>query len=102
MPETPRYEHPPILMRLRIDGKELEKAGDFRWSVDNSGKRKLVLMIPASGNNVCYSTWSIGRPDDRGTSWTWDGNTARPTLRPSLHAVGVWHGWVRNGFLVEA
>lgn len=31
-----------------------------------------------------------------------DGDPIRPTLSPSLHVVGEWHGWVRNGELVEA
>ena len=26
-------------------------------------------------------------------------NEEAPTLRPSLHAVGIWHGWVTAGQL---
>ena len=25
-----------------------------------------------------------------------------PTLTPSLHWIGFWHGWVRGGKLIEA
>ncbi len=32
-----------------------------------------------------------------GQSWDWDGNEARPTLTPSVHHIGRWHGYVRNG-----
>src|SRR5688500_12069211 len=30
-------------------------------------------------------------------SWEWDGNWDAPTLSPSVHHVGHWHGWLRNG-----
>ncbi|AKR57109.1 hypothetical protein XM25_15165 [Devosia sp. H5989] len=30
-------------------------------------------------------------------SWEWDGNRERPTLSPSVHHVGHWHGFLRNG-----
>ena len=32
-----------------------------------------------------------------GNSWEWDGNEDRPTLSPSVHHIGRWHGYVRNG-----
>lgn len=30
-------------------------------------------------------------------SWDWDGNFEQPTLHPSVHDVGHWHGWLRAG-----
>jgi len=30
-------------------------------------------------------------------SWDWDGNWEAPTLSPSVHHVGHWHGWLRAG-----
>ncbi|MFA5897919.1 MAG: DUF6527 family protein [Hyphomicrobium sp.] len=30
-------------------------------------------------------------------SWEWDGNREAPTLSPSVHHVGHWHGYLRNG-----
>jgi hypothetical protein len=30
-------------------------------------------------------------------SWEWDGNMEAPTLSPSVHHVGHWHGFLRNG-----
>lgn len=41
---------------------------------------------------------SVGRlPLNRDDGWTWDGNRERPTLSPSIHAVGHWHGYLRAG-----
>lgn len=34
---------------------------------------------------------------DTGPNWEWDGNEDKPTLTPSVHRVGSWHGFVRNG-----
>lgn len=35
-------------------------------------------------------------------SWDWDLNLDAPTLKPSLHAVGHWHGFLRAGFFTQA
>ncbi|MDY6979357.1 MAG: DUF6527 family protein [Pseudomonadota bacterium] len=29
--------------------------------------------------------------------WQWDGNREKPTLSPSLHLPGHWHGYLRGG-----
>lgn len=36
------------------------------------------------------------KPED-GPSWNWNGSTTRPTLSPSVHHVGHWHGWLQDG-----
>lgn len=30
-------------------------------------------------------------------SWEWNGNLDKPTLTPSVHHVGHWHGWLTDG-----
>ncbi len=30
-------------------------------------------------------------------SWTWNGSLEKPTLHPSVHHIGHWHGWLRDG-----
>lgn len=37
-----------------------------------------------------------GSRDGRAT-WNWNGNTDKPTLTPSVHHVGHWHGWLTDG-----
>lgn len=34
-------------------------------------------------------------------SWHWDGDREKPTLQPSVHHVGHWHGWLRAGVWVS-
>lgn len=41
-------------------------------------------------------------PDGIKATWRWDGNRTRPTLDPSIHHVGHWHGWLKNGVWVQA
>lgn len=100
---TARIGHDPIAMR-RVDrpGDRFE-LGDFAWST-KAGKRSLWIVIPCPGRDGkgVWSEWTIGFPNDCGAQWSWDGNEDKPTLSPSLHAVGIWHGWVRDGMLVEA
>ena len=40
---------------------------------------------------------SAGRP-----VWQWNGNRDAPTLMPSINVVGRWHGWLRDGKLINA
>ncbi|WP_226557835.1 DUF6527 family protein [Salipiger thiooxidans] len=38
------------------------------------------------------------KPNLSGPSWNWNGRTDAPTLLPSVHMVGHWHGWLRDGY----
>jgi len=45
----------------------------------------------------CGATGALRFRPAASPSWEWDGNTDAPTLSPSVHHVGHWHGWLRNG-----
>lgn len=34
--------------------------------------------------------------------WTVTGEAPNITVTPSINVIGIWHGWIRNGELVEA
>jgi hypothetical protein len=36
------------------------------------------------------------------STWEWDGNREAPTLTPSIHHVGHWHGWLKAGMWTQA
>lgn len=105
--ETPRLGHAPIMMQLvepwaKNGPHDRARPGDFFWKVKD-GKRSLVVALPCQGGDYgLWVHWSIDHKNHCNASWSWDGNEASPTLTPSLHWVGAWHGWVRNGELVEA
>ena len=114
--ETPKIGHAPIKMRRVRDNvkrdnvnimSELEKPGDFYWVVDRDGLRSLVLALPSNwpehlGQKRLYSRWTIAHKNHCGASWDWNGDEDRPTLSPSLHQVGDWHGRVQSGVMIEA
>lgn len=100
---TPKFNHKPYDMRQREKSKAIEQVGDFTWEFVDGDLRRLVVAIPCIHHRGwIHSEWTIGHKNDCDAQWTWDGNEDKPTLNPSLHAVGVWHGYVRNGQLVEA
>lgn len=43
--------------------------------------------------------WTINRPNPNGAQWSLSGKRDEPTLSPSLNWVGVWHGWLQDGYL---
>lgn len=96
--------------------------GDFWWRYSDEGL-ELWVAVPTK-HFVCdgelwldddtwrcephgfvtfdMSCWTIGHKNECGAEWSLSGDLDTPTLHPSLHAVGYWHGWVRQGKLVEA
>lgn len=38
---------------------------------------------------------------DGGASWEWNGNIEAPTLLPSVHHVGHWHGYLTDGVWIS-
>ena len=123
---TPQ-NHAPIPMR-RVSHGKLEQRGDYYLCyateeghhtaeppAADAHPTALVLAIPialppsplpsvANGRrDWVYSRWPIApETTPKGHSWDFDGDQDAPTLAPSLHAVGCWHGWVRAGQLEEA
>lgn len=104
--QTPHHGHAPIPMRRVLREDEFERLGDFAWRVID-GRRSMIVAIPRpsdgrSAASWVLSSWTIDHKNECDAQWGWDGNVDRPTLTPSLHAVGVWHGRVTRGELVEA
>lgn len=75
------------------------KPGDY-WFADVSGQRHTYPALWA-----CFPDGSLIHlplePMPAGVlqqpSWKFDGNRERPTLTPSVHVIGHWHGWLRAG-----
>lgn len=70
---------------------------EFQW-LDANEPDGIFIVLPVAG--LRYFTLSTPQPD--GSLWQWDGNRKRPTLMPSLNVPGLWHGWLRDGQLIEA
>lgn len=42
------------------------------------------------------------KPGGDRPSWNWNGSKTEPTLKPSVHHVDHWHGFLRSGYWVLA
>lgn len=49
----------------------------------------------------CGATGSLAFRPHASPSWDWDGDVDAPTLSPSVHHVGHWHGWLKEGVWVS-
>ena len=79
--------------------------GEFFWNLTH-GERTLVVALPRgpgepADDDFAVTEWPITFPLSNGSQWTWDGDADAPTLKPSLGAPGIWHGWVTAGHLCE-
>lgn len=44
----------------------------------------------------------LGFKPEQSPSWTLHWDLLAPSLEPSVHHVGHWHGWLRNGVWISA
>ena len=74
----------------------LAEAQGIRFRCPNPEYDDFVLCIPFRGR---------GAPSDENGGHQWDVSGSGMhdlTLSPSVHFVGVWHGWIRNGEVTNA
>jgi Family of unknown function (DUF6527) len=96
-----------ILNRVKVplESGQKTKPGDFAWDFDaeacggDRSKPTHYIYVHLPGE----SSWSAikvqqGAPGGNRV-WGWNGNEDKPTLTPSIHAVGIWHGFLTNGEL---
>ncbi len=99
--KTQKVGHAPITVRKVSCHEEIERAGDFYWSY-NEVRRWIGLAVPSQDGFIFNMLPVIkGRYDKDKIGWGWDGNEDLPSLTPSLHAVGDWHGHVKKGVMKE-
>lgn len=76
---------------------DVQKPGDFAWSSDF--KTMFLLLpgesLPVAGIRVVRGGENPGTEDR--PRWVWDGNVESPTLAPSIHSPGQWHGYLIKG-----
>jgi hypothetical protein len=105
--KTPKYGHAPIPMKRLPDncGWDVDNVGEFSWSEEN-GIPFITVALPSptatTPDNYIMNFIPVSKGKGVPGKWDWDGNEDLPTLAPSLHCDGHWHGFIRGGFLVEA
>jgi hypothetical protein len=75
--------------------------GQFFFSTAENGQVWFNAMFPGMNLACLPIRPMVDASVNGGHSWEWNGNTTKPTLSPSVHAVGCWHGWVREGRMVS-
>lgn len=76
------------------------EVGDWAFSSDN-----VHIFIETPTGTAILQIDPTAYPEHKRACWQWDGNREAPTLTPSilLHSKPKeWHGWLRDGKLVEA
>ncbi|MCB1516139.1 MAG: hypothetical protein KDJ19_00775 [Hyphomicrobiaceae bacterium] len=89
---------------LNIQGKEAffeqNVAGSFRVNdpVDD-GRQQFWFVCPCGcGQNAMIAVGNGYKPERKGRdTWNWNGSFEKPTLTPSVHDKGHWHGWLTDG-----
>lgn len=104
--DTPRYGHAPVSMRRVASTGDVDNVGEFAWG-SAGGVRHILIALPqpkpdAPNDYIINYLPVVKGGNTPGKHWGWDGNEDIPTLTPSIHCLGHWHGWVRSGALVEA
>lgn len=79
------------------------------WFVDKParGKHKAIhTMCPCGCGSAAilriYTADEPAPPPDQHPAWLWNGDKLKPTLTPSVHHIGHWHGYLRDGVWVDA
>ncbi len=88
--------------RKRAFGQEadcggLARPGDFTF---DPLFRHINIWLPGVANPDALQIQRGNEPHGPRV-WGWDGNEDMPTLTPSIHAPGQWHGYLTKGRLVS-
>jgi len=68
----------------------------FRYPHQDTKEYPIEYMETYKGE-MGHVPVSVGEKLER--RWLWDGNRDAPTILPSIHIIGQWHGYIRNGNL---
>lgn len=77
-----------------------EKPARFGFTCPN-GNGQCTGLLLRTGQHTAEGT-----PQPPGKTWDWNGDREKPMFKPSIDCkVGgapCWHGWIRDGKLVDA
>lgn len=77
------------------------KPGQFFTIVNGDGNVTALGICLPSRNGKCH--WGActvalnGQPKPPSPSWMWNGSLTKPTMTPSIHETGHWHGHLTDG-----
>jgi hypothetical protein len=74
-------------MNARLPGSICENEDDDRW----------LYACPCGCGTAGALRVGQGAKPAQTPSWLWNGSKEAPTLTPSVHHIGHWHGWLTDG-----
>lgn len=79
----------------RVPYGQMKVPGDFCFDEE---REHIYVILPGMKHPDAIR---IEKGSDRGHPrvWGWDGNEDKPTLQPSIHCPGEWHGYLTEGEL---
>jgi hypothetical protein len=78
---------------------EMERWGDFCFSNPGRVYFYICIWLPMESGPDALRIQKASPGGPR--VWEWDGNIEKPTLTPSIHALGLWHGYLKAGRFVS-
>ena len=98
-----------------VDARYVEKSfifgdsaeiGDFSYLHGDKGEEMILMILPCDDPKQPPRGVNISTKPQHPHCWKWDGNVQKPTLTPSLLAIGqnneqLWHGYLRAGRFVS-
>lgn len=112
--ETIKHSFESIQGKVFPTGSEARTHGKggiwYHWKNGTPGQfpedvKSVMIVMPVNwGEDGILETgipaeWTVSAPNANGAQWSLSGTEKNPTLSPSLHWVGVWHGFLTDGFL---
>lgn len=94
---------PPVTAQHIPDKEEMRDGmipGAFRVTEPDGDDALFWYICPCGCTLGVLSVGKNFKPAD-GPSWEWNGSFDKPTLSPSVHHVGHWHGWLCDGVWVS-
>ncbi|APE43644.1 hypothetical protein BOO69_09625 [Sulfitobacter alexandrii] len=82
------------------DMRRMRIAGSFHLRArEQAGLFEMHYLCPCGcGHEGRLLIGNGHKPGGKRASWKWNGSKTEPTLLPSVHHQGHWHGWLTDGY----
>lgn len=65
------------------------------------GSRRVLYSCPCGCGATGALRVGVNEKPASSPSWAWTGGKEKITLKPSVHHIGHWHGWLTDGVWVS-
>lgn len=62
----------------------------------------ILFTCPCGCGSFSRLAVGMGKKPTSSPTWEWNGDREAPTLSPSIHHIGHWHGWLKAGYFTQA